>query len=111
MARRPKPRRRELRKTESISKLLPKLLEDLDLDDASRGARVLRVWDRVLGAGFARHCRPEGLRNGEVLALVPDSAWMQRIQLEKPRILERFRAELGEDAPAGLRLRIGRGGG
>ena len=84
------------------------MLEDLGLDATSRHARILQAWDGALGAGLAAHCRPDGVRDGEALGLVPDSAWMQRIQLEKPRILERFRAELGEDAPTGLRLRIGR---
>jgi predicted nucleic acid-binding Zn ribbon protein len=47
------------------------------------------------------------VRRGEVLGLVRDSAWMQRIQLEKPGILARLRAELGEAAVQSLRLRIG----
>ena len=95
---------------QGVADLLPRLLEDLGLDAASRHGRILRAWDEALGAGLAAHCRPDGVRNGEALGLVPDSSWMQRIQLEKPHILARFREQLGEDAPTGLRLRIGRGG-
>ena len=97
------------RGAEGVSELLPRLLDELGLGDASRHARVLAVWDRALGAGLAPYCRPEGVRGDDALGLVPDSAWMQRVQIEKPRILERFREALGDEAPTGLRLRIGRG--
>jgi predicted nucleic acid-binding Zn ribbon protein len=99
--------RGRLSRTESIGELLPELLTDLGLDETAIGVRVLRAWDRALGPELAPHCRPEGVRRGEVLGLVRDSAWMQRIQLEKPGILARLRAELGEAAVQSLRLRIG----
>jgi predicted nucleic acid-binding Zn ribbon protein len=105
MSRRAKPARRS--RTESVGELLPRLLDDLGLDDASTQVRVLRVWDEALGPAFAPHCRPEGLRRGEVIARVRDSAWMQRLSLEKPAILARLGALLGDAAPTGMRFRIG----
>jgi predicted nucleic acid-binding Zn ribbon protein len=100
------PTRRRSR-TESVGELLPRLLDDLGLDDASLQVQVLRVWDQALGPLLAPHCRPEGLRRGEILALVRDSAWMQRLSLERPAILARLRELLGDAAPRGLRFRIG----
>jgi predicted nucleic acid-binding Zn ribbon protein len=42
------------------------------------------------------------------VAVVPDSAWMQRLQLEKPAILARLRERLGDEVPAEMRFRVGR---
>ena len=67
---------------------------------------MIRAWDEPAGPEIAPHCRPDGLRNGTLHARVRDSAWMQRIQLEKPRILERLGEALGEAPPRELRLRI-----
>jgi predicted nucleic acid-binding Zn ribbon protein len=83
------------------------VLRDLGLDPAARAIRVLEVWDRALGPELAPHCRPEGIRQGVLWARVPDSAWMQRIALEKPRILAALTEALGEPPAPDLRLRIG----
>jgi predicted nucleic acid-binding Zn ribbon protein len=100
-------RRRPGTPPERVGALIGEVLEELGLDAASLGARVLEVWDDVLGPDLAPHCRPEGIRRGTLVARVPDSAWMQRLQLEKPRILSGLRARLGEPVATDLRLRIG----
>jgi predicted nucleic acid-binding Zn ribbon protein len=98
-AERPTPRR--------IGELLPSVLSELGLTPASRGVRLLQVWDQALGPELAPYCRPEGIRHETLLARVPDSAWMQRLQLEKPRILARLEELLGEPAGRDLRFRVG----
>jgi hypothetical protein len=105
MRRGPPARRRS--RTESVGQLLPRVLDDLGLDDASLQVQILRVWDTALGPLFAPHCRPDGLRRGEIVARVRDSAWMQRISLERPVILARLGTLLGSSAPTALRFRIG----
>ncbi|HTO54043.1 MAG TPA: DUF721 domain-containing protein [Myxococcota bacterium] len=93
--------------TESLGALLPKLLEEVGLGATADAVAVIRAWDEALGPEFRSHCRPDGVRNGVIHARVSDSAWMQRVQLEKPRIFARLRAQLGEKTPTQLRLRIG----
>jgi predicted nucleic acid-binding Zn ribbon protein len=93
--------------TESLGSLLPKLLDEVGLGATANAVAVIRAWDEALGPEFRAHCRPDGVRNGVIHARVRDSAWMQRIQLEKPRIFARLRAALGDSAPSQLRLRIG----
>jgi predicted nucleic acid-binding Zn ribbon protein len=109
--RRPHPERlapgRRRGAAESLAALLPKLLDEVGLGATAQAVQVIRAWDEALGAEFRAHCRPDGVRNGVIHARVRDSAWMQRIQLEKPRIFARLRAILGESAPRELRLRIG----
>ena len=89
-----------------MSELLPGVLDDVGLGATSDAVQLVRVWDETLGEPFAANCRPEGLRNGVVVARVRDSSWMQRIQLEKPRILARL-AEALEEPPHDMRLLIG----
>jgi predicted nucleic acid-binding Zn ribbon protein len=98
------PRKRSPR---AVGELLPTVLAELGLTPASHGVRLLQVWDRALGSELAPYCRLEGVRHGTLVARVPDSAWMQRLQLEKPRILERLEELLGEPAAQDLRFRIG----
>ncbi len=102
----PPRRRRPDARPEPVSGILPGVLKDVGLGATSDAVRLLQAWDQALGEPFSRHCRPEGLRDGVVLARVRDSAWMQRLQLEKPRILERL-AESLEAPPRDIRLRLG----
>lgn len=97
---------RAKREPQALSDWVPRVLQELGLGSASDAARLVKAWDEAAGPDLARHCRPQGARRGVVFATVPDSAWMQRIQLEKPRILARLRAELGMDAAKELRVRI-----
>ena len=95
------------RSPRAIGELLPTVLSELGLTPASHAFRLLQVWDRALGAELAPYCRLEGIRHGTLVARVPDSAWMQRLQLEKPQILERLERLLGEPAGRDLRFRVG----
>jgi predicted nucleic acid-binding Zn ribbon protein len=92
---------------ESLSDLLPKLLDEVGLGATAKAVQVIQAWDEALGPDFRSHCRPDGVRNGVIHARVRDSSWMQRMQLEKPRIFARLRALLGDEAPKDMRLRIG----
>lgn len=93
---------------ERIGDLIQEVLSEVGLDDTAAGVRLLQVWDDALGPTLSPHCRPEGIRRRVLMARVPDSAWMQRLQLEGPRILEELREHLGDQAPESLRLVIGR---
>lgn len=106
MARRPTVRRPS-GPAERVGEVLPQVMRELGLTAEARAVRILEAWDRALGPRLAAHCRPDGVRRDVLWARVPDSAWMQRIQLEKARILARLEEELGEPAASDLRLRIG----
>ncbi len=102
--RNPRPQRHD---PQLVSELVPKVLDEVGLGATSVAARLLQVWDGALGEGLSPHCRPDGLRNGIIHARVRDSGWMQRLQLEKPRILARIASTLGGDAARELRFRLG----
>ena len=94
-------------KPEKVGKLVSEVLEDVGLGAASSAVKLLRIWDSAVGDTFAPHCRPDGIRHGVIYARVRDSGWMQRIQLEKPQILARIEAALGEPIARDLRFRVG----
>jgi predicted nucleic acid-binding Zn ribbon protein len=87
--------------------LVSRVLEEVGLSEASAGMRLMRAWDEALGPDLSPHCRPEGLRRGVIQALVRDSAWMQRLQMERPRILANLREAVPEEADLAIRFRIG----
>ncbi len=91
---------------EAIADLLPRVLGEMGLETTSTAIRLLQVWSDALGPEIAPHCACDGVRRGVIHARVRDSAWMQRIQMQKPRILEALAERLGQ-APGDLRLRIG----
>jgi predicted nucleic acid-binding Zn ribbon protein len=92
---------------EALGSLIPSVLRDLGLEQSAEAVRLLRIWDEALGPDLAPHCRPDGVRGDVLYARVRDSAWMQRLQLEKPAILARLEDALGKPAARDLRLRIG----
>jgi predicted nucleic acid-binding Zn ribbon protein len=98
--------RGERRRPESLGGLIPRVLSDLGLDPAALALRVLQVWDEAIGPELAPYCRLDGIRHGILYANVPDSSWMQRLQFEKPEMLERLTAALGEPPAKEIRLRI-----
>jgi len=90
-----------------VGELVPEVLEEVGLGATSAVLRLLGEWDSALGEQFAPHCRLDGIRHGVVYARVRDSGWMQRIQLEKPKILARIAKALGESIACDLRFRLG----
>ena len=99
--------RRPSGQPQKVGELLPRLLDEIGLSPASQGMRLLKVWDAAVGPLLSPHCRPEGIRSGVLQATVRDSGWMQRVQLEKPRILARIKQLLDDAGVSDLRLRVG----
>lgn len=92
---------------EPISQLLPRVLGEMGLDETADAVRLLEVWDTALGPELAPHASCEGMRRGVVHAQVRDSAWMQRMQMEKPRILRALGERLDGLELHDLRFRLG----
>lgn len=100
------PRKIRRSEPEGVAELLPRVLGEMGLESTSIAVRLLRVWRDALGPEISPHCACDGLRRGVIHAHVRDSAWMQHIQMQKPRILEALAERLGQPLDD-LRLRIG----
>ena len=72
-------------------------------------ARILDVWAEVVGPAVARNAWPARVaRDGTLHVATSSSAWAFELAQLTPRILERLREALGDDAPATLRFAPGR---
>ena len=99
--------RRRRSEFESLGRLVPRVLEDLGLEEAARIVRVAERWEEAVGAEVALHCHPTALRGGTLEATVDSSVWCQQLRLRSPEILWGLQRIFGADAPTQLRLRVG----
>lgn len=90
-----------------VGNVIESVLDDLGLEAAAGAFRIGEAWSECVGPEAAEHSRPVGLRAGVVEVAVDTSVWSQQLQLRRTQILERLRAQLGEDAPKDLRFRVG----
>lgn len=88
--------------------LVSKLLTGLGLDDRLQQYRALVIWETVVGPQIAARTRPVRIRDGILEINVDQPAWMQQLQLMKPKILARLNAELGKASIRDLYLKRGR---
>lgn len=98
--------RRRRGEPESLGRLVPRVLEDLGLEDAARIVRVAERWEEAVGAEIARHCQPTALRGGTLEARVDSSVWCQQLRLRSPEILAGLQRVFGAEAPTRLRLHV-----
>ncbi len=99
-----KPRRSKPR---PLSALVPRVLEDLGLNDATAILRISDCWERAVGREVALHCQPRAMRGPVLEATVDSSVWCQQLQMRKADLLAALARELGDQAPADLRLHVG----
>jgi hypothetical protein len=67
--------------------------------------RLVSAWPELVGEEVARNAWPARVaRDGTLLVNTSSSVWAFELGQLAPRILERFRGELGEGAPTGLRF-------
>jgi predicted nucleic acid-binding Zn ribbon protein len=91
-----------------VGQLISRVLEDLGYGAAVRVVRIAERWQEAVGPEIARHCQPTALDGATLEATVDSSAWCQELRLRSPEILAALRRVLGDEAPADLRLRLGR---
>ncbi len=90
-----------------LSALIPRVLGDLGMQESLRIASIASRWEEAVGSEIARHCQPSSLRGDVLAATVDSSVWSQQLQLRQPEILAALRRVMGEQAPTGLRFRVG----
>ncbi len=90
-----------------LASLLPRVLDDLGLQESLRIASIASRWEEAVGSEIARHCQPSALRGDVLEATVDSSVWSQQLQLRQPEILAALRRVMGDEAPTDLRFRVG----
>jgi predicted nucleic acid-binding Zn ribbon protein len=69
-------------------------------------AAAQAAWAAAVGERVAAVARPASERSGTLTIECADPVWAQELDLMQTQLLERLRAELGEQAPTGLRFRV-----
>ncbi|HWO84400.1 MAG TPA: DUF721 domain-containing protein [Solirubrobacterales bacterium] len=69
-------------------------------------AAVQAAWANVAGEQLAAVATPASERDGTVTIECVDTVWAQELDLMQEALLERLRAEVGEQAPKALRFRV-----
>lgn len=69
-------------------------------------AAVQAAWSTAVGEQLAAVARPVSERGGTLTIECVDAVWAQELDLMQESLLERLRAEVGEQAPRGLRFRV-----
>jgi predicted nucleic acid-binding Zn ribbon protein len=84
--------------------LIKRLVEDRGWEKHTAEATVLGSWDRLVGEDIASHCRPVGLRGGELTLQAESTAWATQLRMLTGKLLVRIRAELGENVVTKIRV-------
>ena len=103
MRRRPPPPREPARLD---APRIERVLRELGYDPDAPALRLLRIWERAVGAELARECEPSDWRGKTLELTVSSPARAQQVSLEKGKILAALRAALGDAAPSDLRTRV-----
>ncbi len=103
-----KPRRPKMRAPARAGDLVDKLLTGFGLDERLHQYKALIIWEDVVGPQIAARTRPVRIREGVLEINVDQPAWMQQLQLMKPKILAQLNAELGKAAIKDLYLKRGK---
>ena len=90
----------------ALGELVPRVLDELGLEAAQALARLCQRWEAIVGAETARHAQPAGLRGPVLEVAAESSAWCHALVLRREEILAALAAELGDDAPRELWLRV-----
>jgi predicted nucleic acid-binding Zn ribbon protein len=69
-------------------------------------AAVQTAWVATVGDRLAAVATPVGERAGTLTVECADAVWAQELDLMQESLLERLRAELGDQAPRALRFRV-----
>lgn len=87
-----------------LGPLVDRLLEDRDWTDEAGKGTLFGRWADLVGPQIAAHCRPDRLRDGELLIIADSTAWATQLRLLIPRIQARLASELGSKLVARIRV-------
>src|SRR5690242_12730305 len=80
------------------SEILPRILDDLNLDRRRCDAEVFKVWNHLIDPTVAAHAQPTGLKRGTLFVAVDSHVWLDEIvRYRRREILQRLQHSFGRD--------------
>ncbi len=96
------------RSARPAGQVLPRVLQELRIDQRRFETEVVKVWNHALDPVIAQHAQPVGLRNGTLFVNVDHSAWLNEIvRYRRKEILERLQLSFGPEFIARISFRLG----
>lgn len=90
------------------SKLMPKVLAGIGLDQRRIEAEVARVWNNLIDPSIVAHAQPTRLHKGTLFVNVDSSVWLSEIvRYRRHEILNRLQASFGKEMIARISFRAG----
>jgi predicted nucleic acid-binding Zn ribbon protein len=95
-------------RAQPLSRLLPKVLQQLRFEDRRREAEILKVWNTLLDPRLVAHAQPTGLRNGTLFVSVDSSVWLSElVRYRRKEILSSLQHCFGRKTIARISFRVG----
>lgn len=76
------------------------------LRDTGSAAALAPVWSRAVGELIARHTRPIRWEGTALVIRCDAESWRAALEPERPALLQRLRASLGESAVSSIVLEV-----
>ena len=95
---------------DTLAGILPRLLQQLGLEDPAAGWRVVAEWPALAGERIAKRTRATSFRDGMLTVEVEGSAWMHELGFLKRDLVRRANQRLGAEIVREMRFVSARGG-
>jgi predicted nucleic acid-binding Zn ribbon protein len=77
------------------------------LKQTGSAAALTPVWGRVVGEVLARHTRPVRWEGSTLVVRCSDTTWKTALEPERPSLVKKLNAALGEGAVSALMFEVG----
>ncbi|MDQ6875260.1 MAG: DciA family protein [Actinomycetota bacterium] len=85
--------------------LIDRLVRDRGWQRTAAEAAVMGRWESLVGDDVAAHCRPESLRDGELVLVAESTAWATQLRALAAGMLATLARELGAGVVTRIRVR------
>lgn len=68
---------------------------------------IEKIWEEAAGKRASMYSKPASLRNGLMIVLVNNSAWLYEMTFRKNEIIKNLKSKLGDDKLDDIRFKIG----
>jgi predicted nucleic acid-binding Zn ribbon protein len=80
-----------LKQPERISRIIPRVLKSLQIDEKVRNSAVVDRWPQIVGARIARHAAASAVDGENLYVTVDTPVWQGQLFLMKNEILKKIR--------------------
>ncbi|MBI4845031.1 MAG: DUF721 domain-containing protein [Candidatus Omnitrophica bacterium] len=91
-----------------IKEVLETLIKEYEPQRESAQEKILKHWEIIVTPQAQQHCRPALIKNGTLLIIVSNSAWLHELTVKKNEILEKIKNITKEVSIKDIRLKIGK---